>query len=94
MVVTYNVVQSTTSLTQTELNTLGSSNWDLLTVLQDGIGYHYVFWNSGSAVTYRVIYISDEDIEATLQVEGDNDFTVITHIDTGVGRQFIFKETP
>lgn len=94
MAVTYNVVHSTEGLTEAELNTLGTSDWELLDVLQDGVGYHYIFWDSGSAVTYKVLYISNTNVETALQTEGDNDFTVITHIDMGVGSQFIFKETP
>lgn len=42
MVVTYNVVQSDTGLTESELNTLGASNWYLANITDNGVGYHYM----------------------------------------------------
>jgi len=91
MVVTYTVIRSVTGLTETELNAL--TNLDLLAVIEEDIGYQYVFYTVASDVAYKVVYAYSGLTETELQDGyGDDDYLLIATIGMGVGTQYIFKE--
>lgn len=90
MPVTYKVQRSLTGLTEDELNTLGAANWLLSVVLEEDIGYQYIFRDSGVAVGYRVIFAVTGLTEAQIQMQGDDDFSLIAVVPKGLGFQYIF----
>jgi hypothetical protein len=91
VVVTYTVVRSVTGLTETELNAL--TNLDLLAVIEEDVGYQYIFYTVAADVTYKVAYSYSGLSETELQDDyGDDDYQLITTIRMGVGIQYIFKD--
>ena len=90
MVVVYTVVRSLEGLTATDLNAL--TNLDLLAVIEEDIGYQYIFYTVASDVTYRVEYAAEGLTEDELNVLGLSDWQLITTLRQGVGIQYIFKD--
>lgn len=90
MVVTYKVERSLTGLTEDELNTLGDSNWLLSQVVEEDIGYQYIFTDHGSAVDYRVRFAVTGLTEAQIQLHGDDDYTLVAVVPKDLGFQYIF----
>ena len=93
MVVTYTVERSVTGLTEAELNVLGATNLELLSVIEEDVGYQYIFETAALAVTYKVAYAYSGLSETELQTTyGDNDWQLITTIGQDVGIQYVFKD--
>lgn len=94
MPITYKVVRSVTGLTQQDLNTLGNDNWDLQVILEEDIGFQYIFIEANDAVTYEVVFATFGLNETEIQTYGDNDFTLVAAVspDKAIGTYYYFKQ--
>ena len=93
MPINYKVERSIGGLTQAELNTLGQSNWDLQVILEEDIGYQYIFVEAADDIEYQVPFAVFGLTEAELQDYGDDDWEFVTALtpNKSLGTYYYFK---